>query len=468
MGQKKQSGNHFSVKILLCAVGLCLIVPMAGATEPVVRMTTSLGTVDIQLLPSSAPNTVTNFLRYADRNPNGYNGTFIHRASPDGPDFFVQGGGFITSTFVDNGNSTTATPIPTDPPIMNEFHLSNVRGTLAMAKLSGDPNSATSQWFFNLVNNSPTFDTTDGGYTVFGRVIGDGMTVVDAIGALPHLRAVVGDGIPVHDFVTGMLATPANLVNITIMRLAEATADFTNDGKLDILWQNSVTGQRSIWRMNGTTYSSSASLPTVSIQWNIAGAGDFNNDGKADIVLQNSVTGQRALWLMNGTTYSAGMSLPTVATQWSIAGVGDFNGDYKPDILWQNTATGQHAVWLMNGTAYSSSVNLPAVATQWSIAAVEDFNGDDKPDLLWQNTATGQRSIWLMNGTVRTSSVNLPTVATQWKIVGAGDFNGDYKSDILWENTATGQRAIWLMNGTGRIGGANLPTVSTQWDIRNH
>ncbi len=464
MSKKKRSRCHFPLRALLFTVGFCLVASIASATDPVVRMTTSVGPVDIQLLPASAPNTVTNFLRYADRSPNGYNGTFIHRLVPN---FIAQGGGFITSTFVDTGTSVNATHIPTDPPVANEFHLSNIRGTLAMAKLGTDPNSATSEWFFNLIDNSANLDNTNGGFTVFGRVIGNGMSVVDAIAALPRLRNT-GEGIPVRNFVTGSLATPANLVNITIMRLAGTTKDFTNNGKPDILWQNSVTGQRAIWRMNGTAYTSIATLPTAPTQWNIAGAADFNNDGKPDILWQNSVTGQRSIWLMNGVVYNGGVSLPTVAAQWNIAGVGDFNGDYKPDILWQNSVTGQRLVWLMNGTVRVSSVNLPTVATQWNIVGIEDFNGDNKPDILWQNNMTGQRSIWLMNGTVRTSSVTLPTVATQWNIAGAGDFNGDYKPDILWQNSVTGQRSIWLMNGAIRTSSANLPTVPTQWDIRNH
>jgi hypothetical protein len=94
---------------------------------------------------------------------------------------------------------------------------------------------------------------------------------------------------------------------------------------------------------------------------------DFNGDGKADILWQNSSTGQRAIWIMNGTTHASSVSLRTVATSWSIAGSGDFNGDGKPDILWQNSSTGQRTIWIMNGTTHASSVSLGTVATSWSI-----------------------------------------------------------------------------------------------------
>src|SRR6266542_1845573 len=125
---------------------------------------------------------------------------------------------------------------------------------------------------------------------------------------------------------------------------------------------------------------------------------DFNGDGKPDILWQNSSTGQRLIWFMNGTTHTSNVSLGFVATSWSIVGSSDFNGDGKPDILWQNSATGQRVIWLMNGTTLQSTVSLGTVATSWSIAGSSDFNGERKSDILWQNSATGQRVIWLMNG----------------------------------------------------------------------
>jgi hypothetical protein len=99
-----------------------------------------------------------------------------------------------------------------------------------------------------------------------------------------------------------------------------------------------------------------------------ANRSDFNGDGKPDILWQNTVTGQRVVWIMNGTVFQSSVSLGTVATSWSIAGSNDFNGDGKSDILWQNTSTGQRLVWLMNGTVLQSSVSLGTVATSWSIA----------------------------------------------------------------------------------------------------
>ncbi len=134
----------------------------------------------IQLFDNEAPITVANFLNYA--NSNAYNGTIIHR---DVPDFVIQSGGFKLD--VNSSNHITGIdPIPTNPPIQNEFSSSrsNLRGTVAMAKLGTDPNSATSQWFVNLANNSSNLDNQNGGFTVFGHVAGEGMELVDAVAGL--------------------------------------------------------------------------------------------------------------------------------------------------------------------------------------------------------------------------------------------------------------------------------------------
>lgn len=149
--------------------------------------------------------------------------------------------------------------------------------------------------------------------------------------------------------------------------------DYSGDGKPDILWRNYRTGANSVWRMNGTTFTSSVSLLGVAnLDWQMAasGNGDFNADGKTDLLWRNRATGQTVVWLMNGTTYVSTVSLPTVGdSNWQIGGVADYSGDAKPDILWRNYATGANVFWLMNGTGYSSTATLPAVTTlDWRIS----------------------------------------------------------------------------------------------------
>jgi peptidyl-prolyl cis-trans isomerase A (cyclophilin A) len=141
---------------------------VAEAGNPVVLMDTSLGKIKIELFAKEAPLSVKNFLDYANRV--FYNGTLFHRVMNG---FMIQGGGFTTDL---RQKSTSA-------PIRNEAGngLKNDRGTVAMAR-TGAPDSATSQFFINVVNNDGLDrPNPDGfGYAVFGKVI-EGMDVVDKI-----------------------------------------------------------------------------------------------------------------------------------------------------------------------------------------------------------------------------------------------------------------------------------------------
>jgi Matrixin/FG-GAP-like repeat len=236
----------------------------------------------------------------------------------------------------------------------------------------------------------------------------------------------------------------------------------------NILWQNSSTGARQIWVMNGTVHAATANLGTLSTQWNIVASADFSGDGKVDIVWENSSTGQCVVWFMNGSTFISAANLATVPHPWEIATAADFNGNGRADLLLENMTTGQRVIWFMNGTTRTSSWSLGLVGTAWKITGSGDFNGDGKADILWQNNAAGQRAIWLMNGTQYVGSASLGAVPIQWNMVGTGEFNGDGKRDILWQNNTTGQRTIWLMNGTTLIGNVSLGNIPTQWNIRNY
>lgn len=155
----------------------------ADSLNSKVGIVTSEGTVEVELFDRAAPATVANFLRYvqADR----YDNTVVHRSVPG---FVVQAGGYRYTSTV---NGLALPHIDTYPSVVNEFSptRSNLRGTIAMAKLGSDPNSATSEFFFNLSDNSANLNNQNGGFTVFAQVISQGMNVVDAIAGLPYYNA---------------------------------------------------------------------------------------------------------------------------------------------------------------------------------------------------------------------------------------------------------------------------------------
>jgi cyclophilin family peptidyl-prolyl cis-trans isomerase len=154
-------------KCLMVLTGLFAFCLCANA-GPVVALDTSLGRITIEL-HEDKPVTVANFLSYI--NSGSFTNSFAHRLLPG---FVLQGGGFALQ-------GATITSVPTSAPIINEYNVgqtrSNVLGTLAMAKVGNNPDSATSQWFLNLADNSADLDTQTGGFTVFGDVM-DGMDVL--------------------------------------------------------------------------------------------------------------------------------------------------------------------------------------------------------------------------------------------------------------------------------------------------
>ncbi|MEP7157706.1 MAG: peptidylprolyl isomerase [Betaproteobacteria bacterium] len=166
---------------LTSLVALAALLAPAASHATSVRLQTVKGPVDLVLYDNAAPRTVANFLSYV--NSGAFNNSFIHRSVPG---FIIQGGGYVW-----NDSSSNISSITTTAPVANEFSTarSNKRGTIAMAKVSGDPNSATSQWFINLADNSSSLDTQNGGFTVFGEVSAASMPVVDAIAALPISNA---------------------------------------------------------------------------------------------------------------------------------------------------------------------------------------------------------------------------------------------------------------------------------------
>jgi len=158
-----------------------------------VALDTSMGKIVLEMLDDEAPITVENFLQYV--RDGFYDGTIFHRAIQN---FVVQGGGYLPGMVEQE---------PTRDPIVNEFSedRSNLKHTVAMAKLGGDPDSATSQFFFNLKDNSGTLDTQNEGFTVFANIV-EGMDVVDAMGLVETETWEDPDGnkllnVPVEDII---------------------------------------------------------------------------------------------------------------------------------------------------------------------------------------------------------------------------------------------------------------------------
>lgn len=217
------------VRIGVLTAAACVIVFAAtpASASTIVRFRTSLGNIDVRLFDTATPLSVENFLNYV--NDGDYVDSFIHRMPPD---FVIQGGGFTV-------DDTGIAEVPRDPPVINEPGLTNHRGTLAYAKVGGNPNSATNGWFFNLTDenaDSPSkgqLDTQNGGFTVFGSVI-RGTSVMDAIAGLSVINFSNFADLPVLPSYDGQTLRREDLVYVhSVVVLGIPPGDYTLDGVVD-------------------------------------------------------------------------------------------------------------------------------------------------------------------------------------------------------------------------------------------
>ena len=185
------------------------------AQATIVQFETNMGNFEVNLYDNATPQTVANFLQYV--NGGDYTQNIMHRSIPG---FILQGGGFKYQS------SWPVTAIEANAPVINEPTYSNVRGTIAMAKLGSNPDSATSQWFFNLADNSLNLDRQNSGFTVFGEVTDDGMAIIDQIAALDRFNfgGALTD-LPLQNFTSNGDPDDTNLIIIQSIQVIDATVD---------------------------------------------------------------------------------------------------------------------------------------------------------------------------------------------------------------------------------------------------
>ncbi|MDT0594697.1 peptidylprolyl isomerase [Glaciecola petra] len=209
-------------------LGFCLLTLSLSVSHivkaTVVEVRTVVGDFQVNLFDDVTPQTVNNFLDYV--NSGAYANNVVHRSVPG---FVVQMGGFTYN------NAFPLDEVATGAPVVNEPELSNLRGTIAMAKLSGNPDSATSQFFVNLENNATVLDPQNGGFSVFGQVLGNGMEVVDAIANLSRFNfgGALAE-LPLRDYSTtdatnNVVPNDDNFVIITDIVVIDATRVTNSD-----------------------------------------------------------------------------------------------------------------------------------------------------------------------------------------------------------------------------------------------
>ena len=470
-------------------------------TGQVVQFTVPNAGVFNVKLDSVAPATVLNFLAYVSANR--YANTLVHRSNPGF--HILQGGGYSPNT-VGTTFSGYDTVVKNAALAMEAGDtLTHERGTIAMAR-PPSLNGATSEWFINTMDNtglwSPASALNGNSYAVFGRVAGTGMSVVDAIAALPLLGGNVtvtssstsstsvtiqhatvpanfGTGwgmlgglvntvstVGALDFVTltGNANRSINTDTVVPYTLFSAPFDelplFTNlasppgsAGPGTLVPLTSLVKATTInvvpvfpatpGATSVVSFSALSSDPNV-VKATISGSSLIltavkNQTGSATVTVTATDTNGNAV---QQTPFNVSVTRKVV----------DFNSDGIADFVFQNNY-GQISTWYLNasgvqtGSAYLSTGALGA----WKVAALADMNGDGNPEIVMQYS-TGQIVVWYLNasGAITGSAYLYGYALGDWQIARATDVNGDGIADLLFQNT-DGQIVVWYMNASGAV-----------------
>ena len=271
-------------------------------TNSVADLVTDLGDIPMELLAQSAPVTVANFISYADAG--AYSNSFFHRSVPG---FVIQGGGYVASA--------NLAPISAKAPITNEYSIPNIRGTVAMALVGTNRNSATTQWFINLTNNSSILDNTNIAgnppFAVFARVLGKGLSVVDSIASLPI--GDVGrpfDELPTQGVTNGQVTLMvSNLVSMDIGIVKGPAVVIVGAGTVTIV--ASQAGNSNYLAASPVTNTLVINKAAASVA--ITGTNTiYSRTGKSVVVTTTPVG------LSNQVTYSGVTNLPTNAGSYPV------------------------------------------------------------------------------------------------------------------------------------------------------
>ena len=421
----------------------------------------------------TTPLTAANFLSYVDAG--SYDGSMIHRSVLD---FVVQGGGYMAPTLPADQVGSNPTRITEGPTVANEPGNTNVRGTIAMAKLGGLPDSATSQWFFNMADNSANLDNQNGGFTAFGQVLGDGMNAVGALGeaAVYDARAYYGDSalneLPLwnnpgnnanvvlpDDFLTFTSIARASENIYTVSSSAANVVTASMDGTNLVLTPGQFSGTATI-TVTATSVADATASAQLTFSVTVSGG---TAAPTPESVLTFASNGAWVLNTSNGSQFTQStFAIWSTAVGWDAVLEGDFNGDGHMDVAGR-TDIGQ---WWTSINQGDGTAAAPDFMIYWkpSLNITEYVSGDFNGDGIGDVAGISSTGVWWA-GLGRSDTVGFTNSrmgawgsAVTFSSIQTGDFDGDGKTDIA----GLGSNGQW-MGMMSKAGGGWESKVLGYW-----
>ena len=221
--------------------------------------------------------------------------------------------------------------------------------------------------------------------------------------------------------------------------------DSDGDGVPELFWRNKREQMFAYW--GGMRASQSSPAYPMIAAYDVAAIADFTGDGRADVLWKSDADSYLVLWVATDDGFEQ-RGIGGYEPGMRFVGVGDFNGDERFDLLWRSTITGQMKVWTMQGAAITGQASAP-MPGWFDILGVGDFNGDGYSDVVYADSG----SLYLYaNNAMAFSGQVIGGRPGGWKYLGAADFNGDGRDDMFWNSPADDVMSYWLMDGN-RIAG---------------
>jgi hypothetical protein len=235
--------------------------------------------------------------------------------------------------------------------------------------------------------------------------------------------------------------------------------DVDADGRSDIIWHNSVSGELYYWLMSGSSVAYERGATFMPAGFTSIATADFNTDGRVDIVSTNGSELRLSLALPAGGFGPATVVANRPPSSWAFGGVGDIDADGRGDILWHNTISGELYYWLMSGASIVGGQGGALVPIGHEVIGLGDFNGDGQADVMSANASEMHVSMALASGSFG-PSIGFASRPAGWTFAGIADINADTRSDVLWHNANSGEVYYWAMTGASAssvVGSVALP-----------